>query len=57
MRSLGFYLAGTLRDSGYKHGQWLDSVLMQRSLGEGADTPPDPESYPGTLYRATKSSA
>ncbi|WP_421856188.1 GNAT family N-acetyltransferase [Oricola sp.] len=55
--SLGFYLAGTLRDSGFKHGQWLDSVLMQRSLGNGAETTPDPDLYPGTLYSSAKPSA
>jgi phosphinothricin acetyltransferase len=26
---------GTLRSSGYKFGRWVDSVLMQRPLGEG----------------------
>lgn len=36
----GFALAGTLQNVGYKHGRWLDSVLMQRSLGSGAATPP-----------------
>ncbi len=39
-RALGFSLIGTLRDVGYKHGRWLDSVLMQRALGAGATTPP-----------------
>jgi phosphinothricin acetyltransferase len=28
---------------GFKHGRWLDSVIMQRSLGEGDRTlPPSP---------------
>ena len=31
----GFQLTGTLRSVGYKHGRWLDSVLLQRSLGPG----------------------
>jgi len=31
---------GVLRDVGFKHGVWLDSVLLQRSLGEGSNTPP-----------------
>ena len=39
-RALGFELVGTLKDVGYKHGRWLDSVLMQRALGAGASRPP-----------------
>lgn len=39
--SLGFRHIGVLRDVGYKHGVWLDSVLLQRSLGEAGRTPPD----------------
>jgi phosphinothricin acetyltransferase len=34
-RRLGFELVGTLRAVGYKHGRWVDSVLMQRALGPG----------------------
>lgn len=37
---LGFRRVGVLRDVGYKHGVWLDSVLLQRSLGDGSSTPP-----------------
>jgi L-amino acid N-acyltransferase YncA len=37
---LGFHRAGTLSNVGFKHGRWLDSVLMQRALGPGATTPP-----------------
>lgn len=36
----GFRLVGTLRAVGYKHGQWLDTVLLQRELGAGDTTPP-----------------
>ena len=36
----GFRLAGTLYSVGYKHGRWLDSVLLQRQLGAGDTTPP-----------------
>lgn len=32
-KSLGFRLVGTLRDVGFKHDQWVDTVLMQRALG------------------------
>jgi len=38
-RRLGFRPVGTFEAVGFKHGRWLDSVLMQRSLGEGASTP------------------
>jgi phosphinothricin acetyltransferase len=31
----GFALIGTLRSVGFKHGRWLDTVLMQRALGRG----------------------
>ena len=36
---LGFAHAGVLRSVGWKHGTWLDTVLMQRALGAGADVP------------------
>lgn len=38
--SLGFTPAGLLRSVGWKNGTWLDSVLMQKSLGEGGSTGP-----------------
>lgn len=37
--ALGFTRVGTLASVGYKFGQWVDTVLMQRALGEGASTP------------------
>jgi phosphinothricin acetyltransferase len=36
----GFGHIGTLRSVGFKHGHWLDTVLMQRALGSGDTTPP-----------------
>ena len=36
----GFRHIGTLRSVGFKHGRWLDTVLMQRALGEGDTTTP-----------------
>jgi len=36
----GFSHVGTLRSVGFKHGKWLDTVLMQRSLADGDTTPP-----------------
>ncbi len=50
-RKAGFEHQGTLKATGYKHGRWLDTVFMEKSLGEGASTDPDTETYPGTLYR------
>lgn len=32
---LGFQHVGTLRSVGFKLGQWVDTVLMQRALGPG----------------------
>lgn len=39
-RSLGFERVGTLRAVGFKHGEWHDTVLMQRALGAGSKTLP-----------------
>jgi L-amino acid N-acyltransferase YncA len=36
----GFRHAGLLPAIGWKHGRWVDSVLMTRPLGEGDQTPP-----------------
>lgn len=38
----GFAMVGTIRGAGFKRGQWVDAVLMQRVLGEGTATPPPP---------------
>jgi L-amino acid N-acyltransferase YncA len=38
--ALGFRHAGVLPAIGWKHGRWVDSVLMTRALGEGQATPP-----------------
>lgn len=38
--ALGFKLAGNLRSVGRKKGRWLDSVMMQLSLGDGDETDP-----------------
>jgi L-amino acid N-acyltransferase YncA len=36
----GFRMIGTLQSVGFKHGRWLDTVLMQRLLGSAAATSP-----------------
>jgi len=35
-RACGFTEAGRLTDVGYKHGRWIDTLLMQRTLGTEA---------------------
>ncbi len=39
-RAAGFAMVGTLRSVGFKHGQWLDTPLMQLALGDGDRTLP-----------------
>lgn len=46
-RRLGFRPVGTLAAVGFKLGQWVDSVMMQRTLGDGA------ASRPGTAQGET----
>ena len=36
----GFRQVGTLENVGWKHGRWLDTVIMQRVLNPDADDPP-----------------
>ena len=45
-RSLGFAHTGTLRSVGFKFGRWIDSVIMQRSLGDSDRSTP----VPVTIY-------
>lgn len=47
--SLGFARVGLLPAIGFKFGQWIDSVMLQRALGPGATTPP------GSLSEASPS--
>jgi L-amino acid N-acyltransferase YncA len=39
-RKLGFVMVRTIRSTGYKFERWVDTVLMQRSLGTGDSRPP-----------------
>lgn len=39
-QGLGFTTIGQLTAVGFKHGRWLNTVLMQRQLGEGDSTLP-----------------
>src|SRR6202047_4576891 len=36
----GFQMIGTPPNVGFKFGRWLDTVMMQRALGDGATTVP-----------------
>ena len=36
----GFEKVGVLPSTGFKHGRWVDTFLMQRPLGEGNKKPP-----------------
>ena len=38
----GFRMVGVLQDVGLKFGRWLDVVIMQRALGDGAANIPAP---------------
>jgi L-amino acid N-acyltransferase YncA len=44
----GFMLIGALPSIGYKFGRWVDSVFMQRPLGEGSATLPTHDPVPVT---------
>ncbi|MBX9748519.1 MAG: GNAT family N-acetyltransferase [Roseococcus sp.] len=36
----GFQPVGVLPGTGWKHGRWVDTVLMTRTLGDGTGAPP-----------------
>lgn len=38
--ALGFVRVGAFRAVGYKFGRWVDTVLMQRALGDGEHSDP-----------------
>jgi phosphinothricin acetyltransferase len=44
-RALGFREIGVLGSIGFKFGRWLDTVLMQRPLGDGAGSTPEQPSF------------
>ena len=39
-RACGFADSGVFKAAGWKHGRWLDVVLMQRALSDGAASAP-----------------
>ena len=40
--ALGFAVVGRIPSVGFKFGRWVDSVILQRPLGAGDATLPDP---------------
>lgn len=52
--ALGFRHSGVITGSGFKFGRWLDTVIMQLPLNGGAETPPDPDSWPERSFRAVQ---
>ncbi|MGB7287787.1 MAG: N-acetyltransferase family protein [Salaquimonas sp.] len=51
-KSCGFEMIGTLKNMGWKHGRWLDSVYMQ--LAMGGEGPAEMDSLPGRMLNVTK---
>jgi len=47
----GFRLSGVIRNVGYKHGRWLDTVIMDLPLGKGAASHPGALAKPKTKKR------
>lgn len=45
-RACGFSDAGRLSGTGFKNGHWLDTVFMQRALGDGNMSAPGPIAVP-----------
>lgn len=51
-RSVGFEHQGLMKATGFKHGRWLDTAIMQLALGDGVKSDPPEGVYPDTLYQA-----
>ncbi|MCC1493796.1 GNAT family N-acetyltransferase [Cognatishimia sp. F0-27] len=50
-KALGFRMVGTLERVGFKHGQWVDTVLMQRSLAGHGENHLPVDNQPGPVSR------
>ncbi|NRP17020.1 L-methionine sulfoximine/L-methionine sulfone acetyltransferase [Ensifer adhaerens] len=50
-RSVGFEDQGLMKATGFKHGRWLDTAIMQLALGDGSTSDPSAGVYPDTLYQ------
>lgn len=40
-QACGFTLTGSFKSIGFRHGRWVESVLMQRALGKGDNSLPE----------------
>lgn len=49
--SLGFDHSGVIVASGFKFGQWIDTVIMQKTLNGGAEKAPDQLRFPASDWK------
>ena len=47
--SIALHRSAGFADTGYKHVGWLDTILMQKALGDGNTSDPDLLAYPAPL--------
>ncbi len=52
--SLGFAHAGSIEGSGFKHGRWVDTVIMQKAMNGGQGRHPDEAQFPASDWKALK---
>ena len=52
--SLGFKHSGTIEASGFKHGRWINTVIMQISLNGGNAKLPDEVRFPASDWKGLK---
>lgn len=52
--ALGFAPCGRIVGSGFKHGRWCDTVLMQLPMNGGPGSAPDPTSLAERRFRAAR---
>ena len=50
---MGFAASGWILGSGYKHGRWCDTALMQLAMNGGADVAPDQSSLVERRFSAS----
>jgi phosphinothricin acetyltransferase len=49
---MGFLPCGQIAGSGFKHGRWCDTILMQLAMNGGSESDPDPSSMAEQRFRA-----
>lgn len=52
--AMGFLHSGRIVGSGFKHGRWCDTVLMQLTMNGGVDSDPDPRALAEQRFRAPR---